>query len=352
MALPFLKSSAKKRDHIVAVDLGVRTTKAVYLQRRGAAYALAGYTIQDAPIYEKSLSVDILAEHLKQVLPAAGGRTKQITVALGVNDSVVRQTELPMQGLSEMRQMLKFNSKGYLQQDYPGHVWDCYLLPPKGDLVEKKGVPKVRVVAGGTKQTLLNDITAAVKNAGYQADFVTPGLIGPINAFELAMPEVFAKEIVALVDIGFKNTTISLISSGEMVLSRVVGIGGDKITAGLAETKGITYAEAEGIKIGIPEEVAGELEPLLIPLGRELRASIDFFEHQEDKTVSQVFMSGASASSDYLVQCLQNELMVPCKRWNPIAGLQLALSGEALAMVESLSPSLAVAVGAAASHIN
>lgn len=353
MALPFLQSSAKKRDHIVAVDLGVRTTKAVYLQRRGASYTLAGYTIQDAPIYEKSLSSEILAEHLKQVIPALGVRTRQLIVALGVTDAVVRQAELPMQGLPEMRQMLKFNSKGYLQQDYPGHVWDCYILPPKGELVgEKKGVPKVKVLAGGAKQTLLNDVVAAVKGAGYVPDMVVPGLIGPMNAFEVAMPEVFAREVVALVDMGFKNTSIAILSMGEMVLSRVVGIGGDKITAGLAESKGITYAEAEGIKIGIPEEVGPELEPLLIPLGRELRASIDFFEHQEDKTVSQVFMSGASASSDFIVQCLQNELMVPCKRWNPINGFPLALSGEVLAMAESVAPRLAVAVGAAAAGMN
>jgi Tfp pilus assembly PilM family ATPase len=269
MALPFLKSSAKKRDQIVAIDLGARTTKAVYLQRRGGGYALAGYTLQDAPIYEKGLSPEILSEHLKAVVQSIGARTKQITIALSVTDAVVRQTELPMQGLPEMRQMLKFNSKGYLQQDYPGHVWDCFILPPKGEASgEKKGTPKYKVLAGGCKQTFLNDLLSAIRSAGLLPDLVVPGLIGPVNAFELTMSEVFTKEVVALVDIGFKNSSISILSSGEMVLSRVVGIGGDKITAGLAETKGITYAEAEGIKIGMPQEVAMELEPLLIPLGR------------------------------------------------------------------------------------
>ena len=36
---------------------------------------------------------------------------------------------------------------------------------------------------------------------------------------------------------------------------RVVNIGGDKLTAGLAETMSISYAEAEGIKIGMAPEV-------------------------------------------------------------------------------------------------
>ena len=35
MALPFFSSGTKKRDQIVAIDLGGRTTKAVHLQRDG-----------------------------------------------------------------------------------------------------------------------------------------------------------------------------------------------------------------------------------------------------------------------------------------------------------------------------
>lgn len=355
MALPFLKSSAKKRDQIVAIDLGARTTKAVYLQRRGTAYALAGYVLQDAPIYEKGLSPDILTEHLKVVSQALGARTKQVSLALGVMDALVRPAELPMVGLPDMRTMLKLNSKAYLQQDYPGHVFDCYILPPKAAKKEeekKGGPPRFKVMVGGAKQTLVNDLQTAIKDAGLMADMIVPGLIGPVNAFELAMPEIFAKEVVALVDIGFKNSSIAIVSEGEMVLSRVVGIGGDKMTAGLAETKGISYAEAEGIKVGLPAEVQTDLEPLLIPLGRELRASIDFFEHQADKTVGQVFLSGASARSEFVAQCLQSELMVPCKLWNPAGALQLALPPQQLATVEQDAPQLAVALGVAACGIN
>jgi type IV pilus assembly protein PilM len=165
--------------------------------------------------------------------------------------------------------------------------------------------------------------------------------------FEMAMPEIFSKEAVALVDIGFKSTSISLLKEGELVLSRVVNIGGDRLTSGLAEGMGISYAEAEGIKVGIPAEVQITLEPLIVPLGRELRASIDCFEHQQDKPVAHVFISGGSARSDFIVQILQTELMVECKTWNPLSFLQLALSAEQTAELDQVAPQLTVAVGAA-----
>jgi type IV pilus assembly protein PilM len=158
---------------------------------------------------------------------------------------------------------------------------------------------------------------------------------------------VFAKEAVALGDIGFRSTSICLLQQGELILSRVVGMGGDKLTNGLAETMGISYAEAESIKVGIPAEVQSQLEALMLPLGRELRASIDCFEHQQDKAVSQVFISGGSAQSEMLIGLLQTELMAECKRWNPLNSLQLALPPEQTAQVEQTAPHLTVAVGAA-----
>ena len=60
---------------------------------------------------------------------------------------------------------------------------------------------------------------------------------------------------------------------------------------------GISYAEAEGIKVGMPAEVEQHLEGLIIPLGRELRASIDFYEHQNEKTVNRAYLTGGSARS-------------------------------------------------------
>src|SRR5262249_41395350 len=104
---------------------------------------------------------------------------------------------------------------------------------------------------------------------------------------------------------------------------------------------------AEGIKVGLPDEVQSTMVTLLAPLGRELRASIDFFEHQQDKSVSQVFVSGGSARSDYIVQILQTELMGPCVSWNPTAFLNMALPPHQMGEIEQIASQLTVAVGAA-----
>jgi len=360
MAWPFLNGSAKKRDQLLSVDLGGRTTKAVHLQRKGDRLALVSYALLDAPIYEKNLSADLLGEHLKSLCQVLNCKARNLSLAVGVNDSIVRHAELPQMPVGDMRQILKNNTKNYLQQDLPGHVFDCSIIPPRAELngngkdkpaekVKIAGNPKSRVLVAGARKQLIDEMQNAIKNTGLIADQIVPGLLGPVNAFESAMPEIFNTSVVALVDIGFKNSSICILQQGELVLSRVVAIGGDRLTTGLAESLGISYAEAEGIKVGMPTEVQANLEALVLPLGRELRASIDFFEHQQDQAVTQVFVSGGSARSEFIVQTLQTELMADCKPWNPLCCIELALPPQQAAEIEHVAPQLAVAVGVATS---
>jgi type IV pilus assembly protein PilM len=349
--LPFFGGSSKRRDQIVAIDLGSRTTKAVYLQRNGAGFDLLRYAIQDAPIYDKTPSPELLGEHLRAITQALEPKTKQVTLVIGMADSILRNTELPQMPVSEMRLMLKYNTKTYLQQELTDHVFDCSILAPRQPLKTEpaKGAPKFKVWVGGAKNQFITDLQKATKAAGLIPDQITLSALGPVNAFEKAHPESFAKEVVALVDIGFKTSTINILSEGELNLSRVVAIGGDKITTGLSEALGISYAEAEGIKVGMPSEVESNLQPLLMLLGRELRASIDFFEHQYEKTVSQIYVSGGGARSEYLIQTLQAELMVPCTNWNPTSFLKVSLPPQQVGELEQIASQLTVALGGAAS---
>ena len=359
MSLPFFDSGArKKREHVVAIDLGGRTTKAVFLQRRDGRCFLNRYALLDAPIYEKSLSVELLTEHLKAVCQALDGKGKPTAIAIGVNDSLMRHVEMPRMPVDDMRLVLKNNSRNYLQEDLANYVFDCFMVaqraapPGTGDPARPAApVLKQKVLVAGARKQLVEDFLAAIKNTGMLASHIVPGLLGPVNAFEAAMPEVFTCSVVALVDIGFKHSSIAIIAEGELVLSRVVAIGGDRFSAGLAESMGISYAEAEGIKVGMASEVQPVLESLLTPLGRELRASIDFFEHQQDRPVLQVYVSGGSAKSEFFMQTLQNELVVECKTWMPTTFLQMALPPQQMAEIDQVAPQLTTALGAGLSAL-
>lgn len=348
MVLPFLSGSRKKRDQILAVDLGVRTTKAVQLKKQGDTWVLSSFALLDAPIYDKTLSPEALAEHLRAVAQALDAKTKALSLTANVSDALVKNVEIPRMPLDDMRMMLKHNSKNYLQQDLLNHIFDCEaLVSPTPEAAKPDGaLQKQKMLVAGTKEQWLTDCVSGIKGAGLTPDHVIPAVVSPVNAFELAQPEEFSKEVVALIDIGFKHSTICILQEGQLVLSRVVNIGGDRFTAAVSETMSVSYAEAEGIKVGMASEVESALESVANPLGRELRASIDFFEHQSDRTVSCAYLSGGSTRSEFIVQCLKQELMIEAKTWNPVSFLKLELPPQQAGEIEQVASQLAVAIGA------
>lgn len=356
MGLPFMKSGGRRRDQIVAIDVGGCATKAVYLQRRNESLHLVDYALVETPGGEKALTSGGLSDHLKSVARALGcGKGRPVTLSIGGTDVLFRQVEIPLMPVGDVRLMLKYNSKNYLQQDLPDHVFDCCFAavsPMASSRAAEAsrsggGALKQKAIVGGAKRQFIEDLQLAIKTAGLVPDQVVPGLIGPINSFELAEPEIFFKQVVALVDIGFKTSTINILDCGEIILNRVVNVGGDHLTAGVAEMLGLAYDVAEKAKIEGTAEACQHLDHFLQPLGRELRASIDFFENQRDKTVGHVFVSGGSARSDAILEVLQNQLMVPCQRWNPAKSVQLELPPEKLGEIEQVLPQLTVALGAA-----
>lgn len=360
MGLPLLDSgSARKLDQVLAVDLGGRTTKAVWIQRRGQGLALCGFALLDAPIYEKTMPRDLLSEHLKTVKQALQCKAKHVALTMSHSNAPVRHADLPRMPIPDMRLLLKLNPKTYLQQDLPGHVFDCHLSTkpaqaPKGSAEGKPpatGLQKQKVLVAAARAQIVDDFVAGAKGAGLIPASITPTLICPANCFERVMPDVFAKEAVVLVDIGFKNSSICILMEGDLILSRVVAIGGDKLTGSLAEILNISYAEAESIKVGMPTEVESQIEALVLPLGREFRASIDFFEHQHDRTISQVFITGGSARSEVILKALQQELMVECKVLNPASCLEKQLPPQQVPELDSVAPQLTVALGAAISSL-
>jgi type IV pilus assembly protein PilM len=347
MGLPFLKNNGrKKRDQILAVDLGTRSTKAVYLQRKGHTFVLTNYLVLDTPIFDKIISEDMLAEHLKGIAQTMQAKGKPVALTVGIEDALVRHVEMPPMPQEDIRLILKNNSRVYLQQELTGYTFDSYSGNSKTQTATPNAEGKSKVLIAATKDKVIANYVAASKTAGLIPDHIVPSVLGPVNAFEAAVPDVFASQTVALVDIGFRSSSISILQEGELVLNRVVNIGGDRLTAGLAEAMNVAYAEAEGIKIGMAQEVEPQLDMLISPLARELRASIDFFEHQQERALGGIYISGGSTRSEIIVQCLRREMGVECQTWNPLAGMQIAMSQPA-AEFEQLAPQLSVAVGAA-----
>src|SRR5262245_18506942 len=122
MALPFFDGVRKKQDQMLAVDLGGRITKAVHLHRRGDSSTLCRYALLDAPIFDKTLSADLLKEHLTVLGQNFDAKVKHVALTVGSYDVLVRHVDMPAMPVDDIRAVLKHNSRVYLQQDLTGYT--------------------------------------------------------------------------------------------------------------------------------------------------------------------------------------------------------------------------------------
>jgi type IV pilus assembly protein PilM len=348
--MPLAPTGLKKRDEIVAIDLGAQITKAVHLRRHGAAYCLANYALIETPPYEKVPEQDDLAEHFRNVLRAVGAGTRRITVAIGTSESLLSHTELPAAPPAELRKMIKLNPKAHVRQDLPDCVFDCYVPRAPADTLgtdSGKSRRSAQVLVGAVRRRWIETIQEAARTAGLVVEQITLSQVGAVNAFKM-LPEESHAEVVALLDLGFNTSAISIVSKGEFLLTRVVNIGAQKIGEALSKLAGGAQ-DSQGAPV---EDMQIKLHRSIGMVAKELHASIQFFEIQHDLKVTQVLVSGGSARSQFILQNLEEELEIPCESWNPTKSLDLKLPAGKTNDLDYEAPQLIVAIGAGLSYLN
>jgi len=354
MIFPRLGFLNRQSDKVVVIELDELTTKAVSLAWSDEGFKLLNYVFLPAPISESGNVTALLADHLRTVTQTLGSNIKHVILSISGGDSLLRHIELPTVPVGDMRRILRMNSVAYLQQDLSDYVFDCFVLanPRAG----KEGIPKSlgsksKVLIGGTRNQHLKDLLQATRQAGLIAKQITLGQLGSVNAF-LSTLKTPLEEIVLFVDIGLLKSTVSILMNLEFFLIREIRIGARTFIHGLSEALGISHSAAEGAievlnEIDFTEKVQLKLQNLASGLADELRASMDFFEKEQGKTVGQIFVSGGSALGNFITQSLETELLIPCKKWNPANLLISALPPEKILEAERDAPQLAGAVGAA-----
>ena len=359
MIFPRLDFLNKQGGTVVVIELDERTTKAVLLAWSDEGFKLLNYVFLPSPISESGGATELLADHLRKVTQTLGSRGKHVILSISGGDSLLRHIELPTVPVGDMRRILRLNSVAYLKQDLSDHVFDCFVLSDPGP--EKECIPKAlgsksKVLIGGTSHQHLKHLLEAVQEAGLIADQITLSQLGSVNAF-LSTLKSPLEESVLFVDIGFLKSTISILMNLDFFLIREIRTGTQTFIHGLSESIGISHSAAEGAisilsEMVFTEKVQSKLQSLVSGLAGELRASMDFFEKEQGKRVRQIFVSGGSALASFIVQSLETELMVPCKKWSPANLLIHSLPPEKICKAEQDAPELMVSVGAAMASRN
>lgn len=306
----------RRVDQIAVIDLSSRVMKCVLVRRRDGSPVLVDYGLREMPGPASRLSRESLVEHLSGAVAMFGTQIKEVLLVVGMEDVLWRNIDLPVTGLSELREVIRFNAKTCFQQDVSDYAIDCTAQKPLARGIDEdpsKRRKPVPILAAGIKQDLATKLKGAGQEAGLDVIQILPSQAGLLNAVLLAKPEAAEKEALLIVDLGVAQATISFLIEGTVVLTRVVGSPEENFRARLAEA----FKTPPEIPADFRWEVVqANLKGLFTPLAEEFQAAIDYFEDLHGRRVRSGFVTGELAGSELIVNTLQ-DLQIPCQQLQP-----------------------------------
>lgn len=325
--------------NIVGIDIGNHTLKAVRLQKKGTTYALV--RIATVPTnrdpQDQALPTNaVITSQLKEVLASLKTSGTDYHFTVNSPNSTVRYVELPNMPLEDVRAALKLNSATYLRQSFDNFTFDACPLDTdamnalnvkrgKKGAVPSSAHAKIKILVSGisTPEVVLYFQAGRAVGVRPQSLQLTP--ISLLNAFEAAYPDVYTSQPIALLDIGCLSSSLTIVDHRKPLLTRMVQVGGKHMTEYIATKLSIDFAKAEVAKMQQDPNLGEAVARTCVPLIREIRSSINFFEKNSDQAIGKIYLSGAPMRSQAVVEALSNDIGLACEAWSAANNLPIEL---------------------------
>jgi Tfp pilus assembly PilM family ATPase len=370
----FQRKKKRNLELALGIDLGASQIKAAVVRDQGNKLELVEYVVHPlATSSAKAYRGPEFAAELQQLVSALKTSERRAFVAISCSSAMVCQAEFPPAPLDEIKSALKLNSSGYLRRDFSSYYLDAFELKKgtvdakvKGKNADKAGDAgktkdaaktkekdpvKTTVLVAGANKEEVDACREALVAAKIKPRAIELAAVSVINAFQISHPEV-RDEVIVLVDIGARMTSINFLHGGLPLITRIMHFGGAQLSDYIGQVLMLKPQEAEEEKRKMSPPVQELVKTAISPLAREIRSSIDFFERQNDLHVRRICACGGTASSPQVLTILGEAIGTQVECWNPIDSLDVSHFNGETQRVLAAGPSLAAAVGVAAARLS
>ncbi len=340
----------------VGIDIGASSIKMCQLKRskRGLELEAIGHaplpteTVVDGALMNSARVVESIQELL------ASHRIKNKTAALSVSGHsvIIKKIPLPQMTREELEQSIQWEAEQFIPFDMSDVYLDVQIV---NEASAQQGQMDVVLVAA--KKDFVNEYTSVIIEAGLEPAVCDVDTFAVETMFTENY-EIDPNQTTVLVNVGAAKTNINILARGISSFTRDLAIGGNSFTEEIKKQFGVTYEEADALKLGggesgdthsdavVPAEVQRALQSVAENVTSEIQRSIDFYSATSaDPPPSRIFLSGGSARLRALSQAIENRVQVPVEVVDPFR--QIDTTRHDPSYISQLGPSAAVSVGLA-----
>lgn len=359
MSLNMVKGNALP----IGVDLGSGSLKMAQLRLTddlellGAASApLAGPDCEPAAGAAKTGFQDQIRTAgplMKQVIKAAGFKTRQCILSMPASASFVQHVKIPKLPAEEVPKALQWELQGKL----PFPVEDAVVRHVIAGDVFGDGEPKQEVIIVAAHRDDIDSYLKAARGAGLEPIGISIEACAVVDCFaRLFRRASDSARTILYIDIGAATTQIVLSHGNQLVFARNLESGGHQLDQAVADGLKISPQQARALRSAseqtqdsaAQDELYHLLDRPLGALGDELTQCLRYYESVfRNQSVERAIFVGGQAYDKRLCQMLAQRLNLPAQVGDPLVRIR-RIEGAGMAIGldrREPQPDWAVAVG-------
>lgn len=249
-------------------------------------------------------------------------KSKRNSVSLGMwgTSVLVKRISVPRVEKKLIMEQLKFEAEQHIPFDINNVTLSYHPLP----FTSTPDTMDLLLIAA--QNEVIRQYIQVVESAGQRCQTVDVAGFALANIFEMNYGKI-PNEVIAVFNIGAQVTNFVAIQNGEVIFCRDVPVGGGTYNAELSKNFGLTFQEAESLKLSaakgqeVPEGVSQTIAHVNDQIIEEVRNSIDFLSvTNQGLKLSKAWFTGGGSLTPGLIDKMsktfefRNEILNPFRR--------------------------------------
>lgn len=321
-----------EKGSLIGVDIGLSAVKmAVVSNPKKNRYILEDFAI--VPLSEAAIIEDEIQKP-EEILEAIETcyqslRVKKRICNLGMDgpNTMTKRLQVPDGAKEDVEDNIMWESEQYISFGADESEIAFSIL---GKIEEDDVIDAVVCAA---RIDVIENYQQIVKDAGLIAKNIDMNVFAINNLFEISVKDRLDELSEAgsiIIDFGAQKTTIIVYKNGGPVLSKEISLGGVLITEEIQRQMGLSYEEAEDLKMNgdangnLPEEIVAIIQDQLLVMMAEIKKVLNFFiATGSSEQVGACFVTGGSSRLPGISEALQELIDIEVEILNPFECLEL-----------------------------
>lgn len=340
--------SPQSKKPIVGIDIGSHFIKCAEVELntegRNKILAIGSIKTPDGSISGTNISKpELLCDAINKLLETAQIDTRRVAFSLPSSAVFTKRINLPASAVSALASNIYFEASNYIPHRMDAIHLDYQILNDNGSSVE--------VLLVAIKNEIINSFQSLLQRTGLEPVIGDVECFSMLNCYE-NMKRVGDPDNIALLDMGGRTTSITLLAKGSFLISGDVSVGGKSYNDALIEKLQITAEKAENCKLGqqgtgVDSILVGEIMDRTNEyVCAEIQRQITYLSNGVglEGGVGKILLTGGAARVPRLLDEISQRLSITTEYFNPVSGFELSDQVDKVCATEDVS-TMGIALG-------